>query len=469
MRPRRKVGEVVDNWSLRKFLGRGGNAEVWRAERLDGKIAALKVLYTTQPRTEPYQRFCAEIEILRELGEYPGILPIVDAHIPDHPSHSSPAWLAMPVAKPIHMALGSQPLLKTVVEAISTIAGTLASLAVEHHIYHRDIKPANLYQFEHHWCVGDFGLVDYPDKASLTAPGKWVGPIHYLAPELLLDPDNADSGLADVYALAKTLWVLATRQNWPLPGHLSREFMQFRISAYIADERAHIIETLIEKATHPQPEKRPSMLDMANELSAWLETPSSPPPIVDLPGLQSKISPTIERYKKHKDLQERCRAHVQKVIQDLPKRLEPLARSLQEVTGLEVPIGHAFGFGRDPLLNIPEIHARLGSPDHVFHLCSRFFVKSPESIKTGANQSSFIELHGGVIIEITKDGTLYISGAYGLCRGTGKLDTVWLKTQTAEFETAREDQALTSILKELYSEFPAAVTAFGEELKTWLS
>jgi len=163
------------------------------------------------------------------------------------------------------------------------------------------------------WCIGDFGLVDYPDKASLTAPGKWVGPIWYLAPELLEDPDNAESGPADVYSLAKALWVLATGQNYPLPGYLLREFPQCQVSSYIADERAYIIETLIEKATHPDPKERPSMKDVAEELSAWLESPDSSPEAVDFSALQGKISPVIERLKRRKTLQDQCREHVRQI------------------------------------------------------------------------------------------------------------------------------------------------------------
>lgn len=466
MSPRRKVDEVIDGWSLREPLGHGGNAEVWRAEDSDGKAVALKILFRTNPRSEPYQRFRSEIDILKKLGPYPGVLPVIDARIPARPSKARPAWLAMPLAVLICKALGDQPSLRTVVEAISTIAETLASLAAEHEIYHRDIKPTNLYRFKDSWCVGDFGLVDYPDKASLTLPGRWVGPIHYLAPELLVDPDNADSGPADVYSLAKTLWVLATGQNYPLPGPLLREFPPCQISSYITDERAYLIEALIEKATHPAPEERPSMQDIAEELSAWLEPPPSTLQAVDLSDLQSRISPTIERYKRRKDLQDRCTKHVEQIVERLIEQLHPLAQGLQEVTGLEVSLDQ-INFGpRGALLNIPEIHARLGLPDCLSFRSVGFCVQSPECVGTS---KIHIELHGGVIIELTKDGTLSISGAYALRCGAGNLDTVWLRTQIVECETAREDQALGSILNDLHSELPAAITAFVEELQTWIS
>ena len=63
----------------------------------------------------------------------------------------------MPVATGISDALGRQPSLTSVVEAIAMIAEALASLAADG-ISHRDIKPWNLYQFEGQWKIGDFGL-----------------------------------------------------------------------------------------------------------------------------------------------------------------------------------------------------------------------------------------------------------------------------------------------------------------------
>jgi len=74
-----------------------------------------------------------------------------------------------------------------------------------------------------------------------------------------------------------------------------------------------------------------------------------------------------------------------------------------------------------------------------------------------------------VIVQSTKDGTLYIFGVCALRRGAGNVEQLWLDRQIAEFETARENQALTSILKGLCSNVPVAVTAFVEELQTWTS
>src|SRR5438067_1283835 len=139
--PQRRVGR----WTLQNELGEGGNATVWRAiEDKTGKEVALKVLHSHKPAKEPYQRFVREIETLRGLANRPGILPLIDAHLPDAPGPNDPAWLAMPVATPIDRALKGAHL-ETVVTALAEIAETLAVLASEEGLGHRDIKPGNLY------------------------------------------------------------------------------------------------------------------------------------------------------------------------------------------------------------------------------------------------------------------------------------------------------------------------------------
>ncbi|MGH2739855.1 MAG: protein kinase domain-containing protein [Actinomycetota bacterium] len=163
---RRKGGQTIGPWRLNRLLGSGANAEVWEAGNERGDIAAVKVLHRVAPDSEPYKRFRDEISILREVGDLPGVLPIVDFHLPDKPSRGNPAWLAMPVATPIRKAL-SEASVETVVDAVASIAETLSGLAMRG-VFHRDIKPENLYQHGKHWAVGDFGLVEFPSKEAVT-------------------------------------------------------------------------------------------------------------------------------------------------------------------------------------------------------------------------------------------------------------------------------------------------------------
>jgi serine/threonine protein kinase len=201
----------VGPWTLHETLGRGGNATVWKATRPESETpVALKLINTTKVEKEPYQRFVREIGFLREHLAVPRVLPLLDAHLPDHPTKADPPWLAMPIAVPIATALEGKPL-ADVVAAMAAIADTLARLQRDFNIAHRDIKPGNLYELDGAWLIGDFGLVALPDADTLTAEGRQVGPAHYTAYEMILNPTTADPHPADVYSLGKTLWC------WP-PG-----------------------------------------------------------------------------------------------------------------------------------------------------------------------------------------------------------------------------------------------------------
>ena len=95
----------------------------------------------------------------------------------------------MPIATPIAPALEGRPL-ADVVGAVAAIADTLARLQRDFNIAHRDIKPGNLYKLAGSWPIGDFGLVALPDAESLTVDGRQVGPAHYTAYEMILQPDG---------------------------------------------------------------------------------------------------------------------------------------------------------------------------------------------------------------------------------------------------------------------------------------
>lgn len=186
--------ERVGPWFVIDKLGGGGNAWVYKAKREGAsECVALKVLKSQKPLREPYLRFIREADFLRNLRIEDGILPLIDSSVPGHPTKESPAWLAMPIAQSIRDALDGAPL-ETVVDAVASIAETVASLAARG-IVHRDIKPGNLYRLQDRWLVGDFGLVDIPDLEQLTREGRPLGPAHFTAYELIANPDSADGRL----------------------------------------------------------------------------------------------------------------------------------------------------------------------------------------------------------------------------------------------------------------------------------
>ena len=267
-----RAGATLGQYRLVEVIGGGGNADVWRATSDEQGEVALKVLRTRNPDSEPWQRFTRETEIQRQLTEegFPGILPALDSYIPRR-GEAGYAWLAMPLAKMAAEVFGAKPELVDVVAALGCVARTLAALHARG-IGHRDVKPENVFLVSGEWVIGDFGLIRVPDAETITQGSTGPGSLHYIAPELIMDRD-APAAPADVFSLAKTVWVLGSGQRYPPPGEIRVEVAGLRLSSYSLHPRAAILDSLLQAATVFDPQGRPDMTTFANELAAWLEHP----------------------------------------------------------------------------------------------------------------------------------------------------------------------------------------------------
>ncbi|KAK42710.1 hypothetical protein BG58_39425 [Caballeronia jiangsuensis] len=262
----RKLSNIC-GWQLIEQLGKGGNGDVFRAEK-DGTEAAIKVLRPQRWDQKRQARFQDEVEAMRRC-ESLGCIPVLESGLPERVSESEPAWFAMPLAEPLQTALGESPPLAATVECVRDIAALLAQIHAMG-IAHRDIKPDNLFRFDGRWTVGDFGLAEFEGKKAQTAEGEKIGPIFYIAPEMLNDSLGSDGAAADVFSIAKTLWVLITGQRYPVPGHLTASVEALRASSYVTDGRAPLLDAILEAATNHTPSARPSMDAVARELTEWL-------------------------------------------------------------------------------------------------------------------------------------------------------------------------------------------------------
>jgi hypothetical protein len=286
------VGDKLGRWRLRAPLGRGGNGEVWQCVDPDGTEVAVKVLLS-QRSPERLGRFRNEISFLLGPGQRKGVIPIVDHDL----KSAGKVWYAMPIAKPIRSALGVDPDPVRVVEAMATIALTLASLADEG-ISHRDVKPDNLLFLDGVWSIGDFGLVKYPAGLALTEHGRKLGPTDFMAPEMRESPDTADPGPADVYSLAKTLWVLLAGANLAFPGQHRADDDICRLTARLDYRWAPQLDLLIERCTVHDPNKRPRMLEIADELTTMLSPRPVETAMEDVKELERRITEMTERHRR---------------------------------------------------------------------------------------------------------------------------------------------------------------------------
>jgi hypothetical protein len=321
---------TVGPWKLHESLGHGGNASVWKATRSAGEPAvALKLINSKKVEREPYQRFVREIEFLRGHQDVPGLLPLLDASLPDQPGRDDQPWLAMPIATPITNALEGRPL-ADVVAAAAVIAGTLARLQRDFGIAHRDIKPGNLYELDGDWLIGDFGLIAVPDAKSLTADGRQVGPAHYTAYEMILHPATADPHPADVYSLGKTLWVLATGQAFPPEGHQPVGTRGFGIGDFRPHPRASVLDQEVDLMTRLHPEERPSKEQAARDLAMWHEL-AGEPTVIDLSEAVARLREKLRSSIAEQDTQEQYKSLAQAAVRRLQQLTAPLNESLKNM------------------------------------------------------------------------------------------------------------------------------------------
>ena len=245
-------------------LGSGGNGEVRKAIYINtGEYVALKSLTNeAKNNKEKMLRFEDEINtMLQARKQIDGIIPILDYSVKG-------GWYVMPIAEKIKDHCKT---IDIIVDGILQVAETLKELH-EKGLSHRDIKPDNLLYYNGRWVLCDFGLVDIPNNPhNLTKKSKRVGAIKTIAPEMSRNAKDADGKKADVYSLAKTLWMLLTNNDDCFEGHydVTDDSMSLHRFDTLRDEHLIEIDELLEMATRNAPEERPTMEEFVGVLQKW--------------------------------------------------------------------------------------------------------------------------------------------------------------------------------------------------------
>jgi serine/threonine protein kinase len=256
-------GKIVGEWKLTQRVGGGGNGEVWAAHSNDGTPPiAIKFLRKIKPVA--IQRFKDEVAVIRKLAGVPGILPIIRAELD---GVVAIPWFAMPLATELESALAGSSL-GEVVTHFSALADTLAILH-QQNIYHRDIKPKNLLFYEGRAVLSDFGIAKFPGYGEVTLQGNVVGPGPTMAPEVRRKTPPPNSAPADVFGLAKSLWMILARHPQGFDGEYSAT--QQRVLA-LAWPEEHLVplHRILTKAIAHEPEDRSTAKELAAQLSEWV-------------------------------------------------------------------------------------------------------------------------------------------------------------------------------------------------------
>ncbi len=222
-------GVAMGPYHVLGLLGRGGNAEVYRAISDDGTIVALKVPLHRDDATS-VERFRREIRLLREL-HHQALPRLVDSGESD-----GLPWMAMEELFPCESPRSPRAVARHLVALCEGLDRLHARGLV-----HRDIKPANiLCRADGSPVLIDFGLVKEAAKAApfpttnsplSVADGHAVG--HgtpgWAAPEQFSGDDISPA--ADVYALGmlaldcfhgeppRSWRPLLLRATSPVPSH----------------------------------------------------------------------------------------------------------------------------------------------------------------------------------------------------------------------------------------------------------
>ena len=429
-----RKGSRFGQWETIRYLGGGGNAVVWKARGAQGKLGAIKVLAPLgDPSLERLARFRDEIGFLIKHPGCPGVLPLIDSEL--HEDRSRPSWYVMPIANPIKRALGDEPQPRAVLAAIAAISETLSALVAEG-IGHRDIKPDNLFELEGEWLVGDFGLVTYPEKDPVTRQGRRLGPIDYMAPEMRRDADTARAEPADVWALAKTLWVLLTGESSPLPGPHRATDPAYSLQARIIFERAGELDLLLERATRIDPATRESMSGFARELRACLASPPEAVVSSSLRELRNRIMALTSREYGRISQSEDWVRRVNEVYNGLAILLDKAYEALAEL----LPSFSERNSSYDPdyhLLELPEVGAE---PVWGRWLQSR-------QLTSPGLPRAVVTLSIGTLIR-QEDAPVYIAAALRVehpFNMVARVRTMWSGHYTAPIGSAQQAQAFAEI------------------------
>ena len=205
------IREEIAQYRILRKLGAGGMGVVYLAQdaRLERRVA-LKVLPAEFLRDEErIARFGREARAAAALS-HPGIAVLYEIGESENIHYLAMEYVE---GRGLHEELVAGPLSPD--RLLDYTVQIAAALEHAHHrgILHRDIKPANIMVTpEGRVKLLDFGLAKLlqgkdDTRSALTAPGTWMGTLHYCAPEVLRGHE-ADRR-SDLYSLGIVLYQMA--------------------------------------------------------------------------------------------------------------------------------------------------------------------------------------------------------------------------------------------------------------------
>jgi hypothetical protein len=212
---------VLDGYTLKRGIGRGGFGEVYYAVSDGGKEVALKLVRGHNMEVE--LRGMAQCLNLK----HPNLLDLYDLRTDEQGDH----WVIMEYigGEPLSVVLTRHPkglppdLARQWLTAIARAVGCLH----DHGIVHRDLKPGNIFIEEGIVKVGDYGLSKFMSSSQHIAQTQSVGTVHYMAPEISSGNYNKQ---IDIYAAGVILYEMLTGRV-PFDGESTGEILMKHLTS----------------------------------------------------------------------------------------------------------------------------------------------------------------------------------------------------------------------------------------------
>ncbi len=279
---------VAQRYRLVERVGSGGMGVVWEAwdERLERRVA-LKQLRTQAGISEEEaelakNRAMREARITARLHHRYAV-PVFDVVV-----HEGQPCLIMQFVPSMPLsALLREGGPLTPDEAARLGAEVSSALAAAHQlgIVHRDVKPGNiLVTDDGHALISDFGISHALGDATLTSTGLLHGTPAYLAPEVARGTDA--SAASDVYSLGATLYA-AMEGEPPFGTDANSIALLHRVASgeYPPPRHSAGLAPLLTRMLAREPDDRPTMAEVADELARAAQPGSDPRPAPPLPTL----------------------------------------------------------------------------------------------------------------------------------------------------------------------------------------
>src|SRR4029077_11801467 len=251
---------VLDGYTLKRGIGRGGFGEVYYALSDGGKEVALKLVRGHNLEVE--LRGMAQCLNLK----HPNLMTLIDLRTDTQGDH----WVVMEYisGEPLSVVLNRHPqgLPPELAQQWFVALAKAVSCLHDHGIVHRDLKPGNIFVENGSIKVGDYGLCKFISSSQRTTQTQSVGTVHYMAPEI--STGNYHKQI-DIYSAGIILYEMLTGRV-PFDGESAGEIlMKHLTSPPDLSVLPSPYVNIVGKALAKNPAHRyVSMLEMAKEVEA---------------------------------------------------------------------------------------------------------------------------------------------------------------------------------------------------------